>query len=125
MRIFALLAGVVGSLIAYAVQAQPVIISNAEYCGNVDTGLQAGELELTDTVAQGYEYYCKFDALDRFNWDEFSVQTRAGYCMEPGLLVPQVLAFVTDPERPGIIRMIGADGEEQAIEFQVCDMLQQ
>ena len=111
----------VATLLAASVAvAEPRLVTNIEMCAfddPIDT--QEMGMELDATSMSEIEYYCEFsDAVD-LHWDEDRTVTRAGYCSEPGFILPTVFALQMNPYEPGIVR-VWQQGGEEPVEFRQC-----
>ncbi len=122
---------IVSLILAWSAQVavgEEVYLNDPEGCamiaGNPDGVLDfAGEggLVLDKTGYSSIEYHCSFEPALSFDWDDPTVTTHVGYCMEPGPhIMPQLFSVLLDPYRPGEVAIF--TGEEEPLRFYACGL---
>jgi len=74
--------------------------------------------EITDTlylredkvIFEAIEYYCEFEGFDPKGWQGTIVQTRVGYCNEPGFWTPEMRVFMVSDYETNTIGVSESDG---------------
>lgn len=91
--------------------ALPEMVTDLAMCGldpidSQEMGMRLGVSEMWEI-----EYYCEFPALD-IDWSGDLVETRVGYCSEPGVLTPEIWVFQASHYEPGIVNVWWQGGDE-------------
>ncbi len=79
--------------------------------------VDAGHLVLQEHGIDGFEYTCEFERPIAFDWADFKIDSRSGYCNEPGFLEPGVFAMMFT--EPGEI-IVHATVWDEPIPFRAC-----
>ena len=96
------------------------LVSNPDMCAFSDP-MDAQEVGMTLTSSDMFEieYLCEFSKPIALHWDEERIETRVGFCSEPGHVSPEVWAFQFSPFEPGKVTVWWQGGDEPTI-FQSC-----
>lgn len=101
--------------------AQPRLVTDPQICA-MGPDEYKGEvgMVLTDTSMEVIEFYCTWAEPLTFDWSGDEMQTRIGYCSEPGFVTPQVWTFQYGSQEPGVVRVWWQDASEPTL-FTACD----
>jgi len=112
------------SLIALSLLAVPAhaerLVTNPEMCAFADPmDTQEMGMTLDATSFWEIEYFCEFEPPIVLDWSTERMQTRVGYCSEPGLITPGVYTFQSSPYEPGVV-MLHEREADVPTEFRTC-----
>ncbi|MDF0602217.1 hypothetical protein P1J78_15865 [Psychromarinibacter sp. C21-152] len=108
------------AVVCSAAAAQPRLVTNPEICalGPDDYWGEMG-MVLTDSTMEEIEYFCEFDPPVAFDWSGDRIETRLGYCNEPGIIIPEVFSFEYSQYEPGVVR-VWTRGRDEPTVFTAC-----
>jgi hypothetical protein len=116
MRLF-----LIAALATLATGAQAErLVTNPQMCA-FDDPMDAQEMGMTLDASSFWEieYFCAFEPPIALDWGQERMQSRVGYCSEPGLVTPGVFTFQTSSYEPGTVHL-WQQGVEQPTTFQAC-----